>query len=72
MKSKGLLTFLLGLTVVLIATALALVPVTLLVWYATKLMGFEFMLRQIIGAEILYTLTIWWGCYISSVFKGDK
>jgi len=72
MISKGLTKFLIGLVAVLIAVALSIVPMTLIVWYATKLMGFEFMLRQIIGAEILFTLTTWWGCSISAAFKGDK
>jgi len=72
MISKGLTKFLIGLAAVLIAVALSIVPMTLIVWYATKLMGFEFMLRQIIGAEILFTITMWWGRSISAAFKGDK
>ena len=57
MDFKKALPFAIGLIVAVIALG---IPLTFIVWFSLKAMGFDFMLRQIVGAEVLYTTILYW------------
>lgn len=45
----------------LIVAVIALgIPLTFLVWLCLRAMGFDFMIRQVVGAEVLYTIFLYW------------
>lgn len=57
MDFKKALTFAVGLIVAVIALG---IPLTFLVWLCLRAMGFDFMIRQVVGAEVLYTIFLYW------------
>ncbi len=59
MDSKGVKTIAYVISMVL-GIVLIGVPLTLIVWISLKAMGFDFMLRQVVGAEVLYTTISYW------------
>lgn len=57
MDFKKALAFAVGLIVAVIALG---IPMTFLVWFSLKAMGFDFAIRQVVGAEVLYTTFLYW------------
>lgn len=57
MDFKKALAFAIGLIVAVIALG---IPLTFIVWISLRAMGFDFMIRQVVGAEVLYTVFLYW------------
>ena len=57
MDFKKALPFAVALIVATIAIG---IPLTFLVWLCLRAMGFDFMIRQVVGAEVLYTIFLYW------------
>lgn len=57
MDFKKALVFAIGLIVAVIALG---IPMTFLAWICLKAMGFDFVIRQVVGAEVLYTIFLYW------------
>lgn len=48
------------------------VPLTAMVWVCVRMIGFEASAMQVIGAEILYTIVVWWTYAFVDLLKGSK
>lgn len=48
------------------------IPLTALVWLCVRIIGFDASAMQVIGAEILYTIVVWWTYAFVDLLKGSK